>query len=238
VLKLLAVSDREQLIAAADHLAVQRDYRGAAELRVQALGPKPYPVLICSECCTVTGWLGSDGTCAPCWLRRTEHASNSFAAPAAVSYGTARRPLGSRLAHTLRGSRAQDRALAWLGVVAPGETGPIEPEDGWDLEVPVKTDVPAPEGPHRIVRFDAQSMRFERGNWSPCATSHGGKPRVLVPREFPATLPIEQLAEAWNDFEEEVAVHNRAVWAAEAARRDAPRELEGDDERGTAALLG
>jgi hypothetical protein len=44
--------------------------RRAAELRVEALGPKPYPVEICSVCFRLTGWAGADGACATdLWLR-------------------------------------------------------------------------------------------------------------------------------------------------------------------------
>jgi hypothetical protein len=226
----------DELIAEADRLDAQHEYRQAAELRMQALGPKPYPVVICGSCFAITGWVGSDGACAACWTRKREETSNTFLPAGAPAIEQSTR--GTRRLKRLLGvGTPRDRAREWLAVVDPGTTGPIDPEEGWDLEVAVKQDVPPPEGPHRLVRFDVQSMRFQDVAWRPCPTSRGGTPRILVPRELPANLPIEQLAEAWNDFEEEVAAHNRAFWQAESARRCT---LVGPDEeeRGTAALLG
>ena len=124
-----------------------------------------------------------------------------------------------------------------------GETGPVAPEEGWELEAPVKFERTAPEGAHLLVCFDARSLRFEYGAWRDIATTHGSKPRRLVPREFPASLPVEQLVEAWSDFKEEVAAHNRQVWQAEAERREAQRRADSerraaeDEERGTSGLL-
>src|SRR5215831_18935309 len=48
--------------------------REAAELRAHALGPKPYPVLICNVCFELTGWVGADGACATDLWRRAERA--------------------------------------------------------------------------------------------------------------------------------------------------------------------
>ncbi|HEY5058686.1 MAG TPA: hypothetical protein VII51_06685, partial [Gaiellaceae bacterium] len=68
--------------------------------------------------------------------------------------------------------------------------------------------------------------------------------RRVVPREFAASLPVTALAEAWTDFVEEVAAHNRRVWHAEAARREsrfAAEQARHDAEelqRGTSDLLG
>jgi hypothetical protein len=228
----------DELLERAAELETAHDYHRAAELRVQALGPKPYPVLICPKCCTISGWLGgADGTCLECWARHREHTWNEPLPDARVRLEESPAPLLRRVKRTIGVGTARDRVREWLTRVDPDETGPIRPEEGWEIEVPVKFDIPAPEGTHRIVRFDVQSYRFEYAAWRPCDTSRGGKPRRLVPREFPAALPIEQLAEAWNDFAEEVAGHNRRVWRAEAERRGLGGPPE-DDERGTAALLG
>lgn len=228
----------DELVAQADRLDARHEYRQAAELRVQALGPKPYPVLVCAQCFAVTGWLGSDGACAMCWTRKLEASANTFLPAGAPVVELPPVPAARRLKRLLGVGTAKDRAREWLSMVDPDTTGPIEPEEGWTLEVAVKQDIPAPEGPHRLVRFDAQSMQFEQGSWRPCATSRGGKPRILVPRDLPANLPIEQLAEAWNDFEAEVASHNQSVWQAEAARRGDGTPPDDAEERGTAALLG
>jgi hypothetical protein len=218
----------------ADELDAQHEHRRAAELRVQALGPRPYPLLICETCSVVTGWLGSDGACVMCWTRKHDRDANRvMAADARPRRREQRVPLGRRLARTLGLGAMRE----WLSRIDPGDTGPTAPEEGWETESAVKWDEAAPEGPHRVVRFDVQTYRFEYGAWRPCDGSRGGKPRRLVPRELGADLPIEQLAEAWNDFEAEVAAHNRRFWQTEAARRGVqPRTP--DEERGVADLLG
>lgn len=228
----------DELLDQADELVQQHEFRRAAELRVQALGTKPYPVLICPHCFALTGWRDTTGTCLECWARRREHNWNEPLPDARARLDEKPVPLMRRVKRTLGVGTARDRAREWLSRVEPDDTGPIEPEEGWEIEVPVKYDIADPEGgAHRVVRFDVQSYRFEYAAWRACDTSRGGKPRRLVPREFPASLPIEQLAEAWADFVAEVAEHNRRVWRTETERR-ALTSAPGEDERGTADLLG
>jgi hypothetical protein len=219
--------------------------RRAAGLRVQALGPRPYPVLVCGACGRLTGWLSVDGLCAADVQRRREHAGGGFLSIADRSPHPATEPGGllRRIERALGVSRRRDRMRAWLAQVEPGETGPIAPEEGWELEAPVKVERPAPEGAHLLVCFDVESLRFDSGAWREVASTRGGKPRRLVPREFPASVPVEQLVEAWSDFKDEVAAHNRSIWEAESERREARRRAEAerraaeDEERGTSELL-
>lgn len=220
--------------------------RRAAKLRVEALGPKPYPVQICAVCFHLTGWVGADGACSSDLRLRREHADpNRLGAPDLRMHAPPDPvPLLRRVKRSLGVGGAHDRAREWLTKVDPGETGPVEPEEGWALEWPVRFEQPAPEGPDLLVAFDMQSLRFEFGSWRPADVSPGGRPRRLVPREFAASLPIEALAEAWNDFEEEVAEHNRRVWQAESARREGKEQAERERraaeaaQRGTSELLG
>jgi len=237
--------DAEAVAAHSDERPQAVLRRQAAELRAQALGPKPYPVLICTSCFHLTGWLGADGVCAPD-LRHRSHTASGWPStedrrpPLPAEAG----PLLRRMRRTLGLGGRHDRARAWLTRVEPGETGPVAPEEGWELEVPVKYEQEAPEGPDLLVFFDAASARFEYGAWRPVDATHGGKPLRLMPREFPASLPVAALVEAWTDFVQEVADHNRRVWHAEAARRVAhAAELEARHEaaelqRGTSDLLG
>jgi hypothetical protein len=220
--------------------------RNAAELRIQALGPRPYPVRVCSVCSRLTGWLGADDTCATDVRRRQESADrNRLGAPDRRARSAPERvPLLRRVKRGLGVGTSRDRVREWLTKVDPGTTGPVEPEEGWTLEWPVKAEVPAPEGPDLLVVFDAESYRFEYGAWRECDTTPGGKPRRLVPREFAASLQIDALAEAWNDFEAEVAEHNAQVWTAEQRRRedaaqdDRERAAAYESESGTSELLG
>jgi len=220
--------------------------RQAAELRAQALGEKPYPVLICGECFCLTGWLDGSGVCAGDAWRRREHAGGGFmdVRDLRAGYEAPERPAWERARRALGIPNRRDRRREWLRQVVPDETGPIDPEDAWEIEAATKHERQAPEGVHLLVQFDVRSLHFERGTWMPIDVSRHGKPRTLVPRTFSAALRIDALAEAWNDFGEEVAAHNRAIWQAEAAARDARSRAAAERrdaeelERGTDRLLG
>jgi hypothetical protein len=217
----------------------------AAALRVQALGDKPYPVLVCSACFSLTGWLGDDGVCAEDAMRRQQEGTGGFVdiRDDRPRYEDTPAPVGRRVARALGLGRRRDRAREWLVWIEPGATGPVEAEEGWEIEAPLSFEQPAPSGPHLLVHFDTQSLRFEDGAWRPADTNRGGKVQRLVPREFPASLATDALAEAWSDFKEEVAEHNRAVWTAEAQRREAAAAAEEERrharelESGTSGLL-
>jgi len=217
----------------------------AAALRVEALGDKPYPVLVCGACFSLTGWLDEDGVCAEDAMRQQQESAGGFAdiRDDRPRYEDAPAPVGRRIARALGLGRRRDRAREWLMWIEPGATGPVDPEEGWEIEAPLSYEQPAPSGPHLLVHFDTQSLRFEDGAWRPADTTRGGKVRRLVPREFPASLATDALAEAWSDFKEEVAEHNRAVWAPEAEQRAAAaavaeeRRLAAELESGTSELL-
>jgi hypothetical protein len=249
------VAARDDLLAKADALddealgasgAKQDELRKqAAALRVEALAAKPYPVLVCASCYSLTGWLDDDGICAEDAMRKQQEGTGGFVdiRDDRPRYEDAPAPVGRRVARALGLGRRRDRAREWLMWIEPGATGPVDPEEGWEIEAPISFEQPAPSGPHLLVHFDTQSLRFEDGAWRPADTTRGGKVRRLVPREFPASLAMDALAEAWSDFKEEVAEHNRAVWAPEAERRAAAaaaaeeRRLAGKTETGTSELL-
>jgi hypothetical protein len=220
--------------------------RRAASLRVEALGPRPYPVLVCSICSRLTGWVGADGACATDIRRRQEHADPNHlgVADRRVTPAPERTTMLRRVKRGLGVGSSRDRVREWLTKVDPGVTGPVAPEEGWALEWPTKVEVRAPEGPHLLLVFDVQSYRFEFGAWRHCDATPAGKPRSLIPREFSTSLPIEALAEAWNDFEHEVTEHNERAWTAEQERRDRVAQEERqradayESEHGTSELLG
>lgn len=218
----------------------------AASLRVEALGQRPYPVLVCSACARLTGWLGADGACALDIRRRQERSDPNHlgVCDRRIRPATQRTTLLRQVKRGLGVGTSRDRVREWLTKVDPGTTGPVMPEEGWALEWPVKAEEQAPAGSDLLVVFDVQSYRFEYGSWRECATTPHGKPPRLVPREFAASLSIEALAEAWNDFEAEVVEHNERVWSSEQRRRD--QAAQGERERaaayesqhGTSELLG
>jgi len=218
----------------------------AAELRVKALGATRYPVLVCPACFCLTGWLDDDGVCATDAARRGVGATSGFydVRDSRPRFEEPQAPLVSRIGRALGLGTLREREREWLTRVEPGQTGPTRPEEGWELEWPISFERQAPSGPHLLVHFDTQSIRFGQGAWREADSTRGGKPARLGPREFSASLATEALAEAWADFKEEVAAHNRAVWTAEAAAREEraaaeeERRLAAETERGTSGLLG
>ena len=184
---------RDDLLAKADALddealeasgAKQDELRKrAAGLRVEALGAKPYPVLVCASCYDLTGWLDDDGVCATDAMRRLQDSAGGFVdvRDDRPRYEDAPAPAGRRIARALGLGRRRDRTREWLEWIEPGETGPVDPEEGWEIEAPLSFERPAPSGPHLLVHFDTQSLRFEDGAWRPADTTRG--------RQAPATRP-------------------------------------------------
>ncbi|HEY2603772.1 MAG TPA: hypothetical protein VGI67_19590 [Thermoleophilaceae bacterium] len=204
------------------------ELREAAAVRKQALGAKPYPVLVCSECFSLTGWLGSGGRCDVCIS--SARREDAFADPAGswVGFGEPLTRAGSEapsLFKRMFGSRrSREEALnaAWGERVDPGETGPATPEEGFVIYDADRNEWPAPEGGDLLVRFSVAAYGFERGGWTP--TRRPGGPTPLTPHTFPASLPMDQLAEAWNDYCAEVHAFNAKLWSEEDQRREDERE--------------
>ena len=211
-----AALDAEAIAAHSDDRPQAALRRQAAELRVQALGPKPYPVLICSSCFRLTGWLGADGVCAPepapSQARERRLARQRAARPLPAESG----PLLRRMRRTLGVGQPPRTARGRGSRVEPGETGPVAPEEGWELEVPVKYEQEAPEGHDLLVYFDVASVRFEYGAWRPVDGSHSGKPYRLGPREFAASLSGRGARRGVDRLRAGGRRHNRRVWHAEA----------------------
>jgi hypothetical protein len=221
--------------------------RRAAALRVQALGARSYPVLVCDSCFALTGWLSADGRCDSC-LRRAQlqaayrdphggwvalddtraHAHET--APANV-------PLRRRLASLKHHREAHQHAAveSWMAHVRLDETGPVAPEDGYELEAARREELEAADRSGMVVRFHTATRRFADGVWVDLDTTKIAGRDILVPPEFPASLPAEQIVEAWGDYKAAVDAFNRRAWArlseqreadrqAQAARKDALRE--------------
>jgi hypothetical protein len=127
--------------------------------------------------------------------------------------------------------------------VDPGRTGPVEPEGGFELEAAERDEVEAPDGSGLLVRFSTVTRRYENGGWAALDSTRLGRGSLLVPPEFSAGLPTEQLAEAWADYRAAVDASNRDAWSRESARRDAAtrareaREQTLREQAGTSELL-
>ncbi|HWX09547.1 MAG TPA: hypothetical protein VNY33_06185 [Gaiellaceae bacterium] len=204
----------------------------AAELRVEALGERVYPAVICTTCYHVTGWTGADGSCDSCVRRALLSAAYSDPHGGWVvvddvrprSPKTPGPPLRARLAALARRGAAADRA--WVSRVEPDETGPVSPEPRFELEVAKREEIEAADGSGIVIRFETLTHRFGETDWIPLETTKIGRGAVLVPTEFSAGLPIEQLAEAWGDFRGAVDAFNESEWAKQSQAREAARLAE------------
>jgi hypothetical protein len=253
---------RQGLLRQADELderargarkAEEEQLRGrAAELRIQALGEKPYPVLVCETCFKLTGWLGSGNRCDTCIDGELRKAAYEDPSGGWVDVGGRRSPQGPVEAPThgwkraaaavgWRGPLREERVAVWIGHVEPGETGPIDPEDGFEIAVADRAEDAPPEGADLLVRFYVRAVRFAGGRWQPLVGV--GLPNPVTPDVFAASLPIEQLAEAWSDFRGEVDDFNRGRWSDESQRRERQRDAEAEliqarrEQQGTSRLL-
>lgn len=217
------------------------------------VGDRIYPVLVCRTCFELTGWLGTGGECDSCL--RAAKLRASFRDPHAgwVDLGSptvepakrkrrARRLGLARLTHPLETHR-RAAVVVWLARVEPGETGPIAPEEGYEIEVARREQLAAIDGSTTIVRFWTLRSRFTNGKWIDGASSDIARRDLLVPAEFPASLPTEQLLEAWTDFRAAVDAVNRRTWRRESDRRELQRQADAAaadarrDQRGVADLL-
>jgi len=215
-----------------------RDLRArAAALRVEALGPKAYPVLVCDSCFRLTAWKSPRGRCDAC--ERREQVRAAFHDPHGgwVRVDDLRRPddrpkppSPARRLRRLVSETARDRALvaSWLARVEPDLTGPVAPEEGYELEAAQRDRVAAADGSGFVVRFSTATERFHDGRWVELQTTRIAQADVGVPDEFPASLPVEQLVEAWGDYRAAVAAFNARRWAGEAERREAKRLADAD----------
>jgi hypothetical protein len=223
----------------------------AAQLRVTALGEKSYPVLVCSECGRVTGWLSESGQCDSC-LREAQ-LQHAYADPhggwvvlddARPAHKHAEHPHhGPGTVHRLLGGRDRAVVEAWLERVDPGTTGPVEPEQAFEVECAHRDQVAAADGMGTVVRFRTASHRFEGRHWVELETTRIALGAVLVPAEFSGGLPAEQLVDAWLDYKQAVEEFNTNRWSdLSAAREQARLETEAretapEEQRGAADLL-
>ncbi len=206
----------------------------AAALRVEAVGERVYPVVVCTSCFRLTGWTTAAGSCDAC----ARHAARRAAEAGAGGWGSAAAqapfpqpltapalPLGVRLAASIgaRGALHAALARAWREHVEPGDTGPIDPEPGYEVEGAVRDEIERLDGSGVLVRFATATHRFAAGGWERLPSTRIGRSLLPNPAEFAADLEVAMLVEAWGDYQAAVAAINRATWNALAERREAER---------------
>lgn len=217
---------------------------------MEVLGEKPYPVLACSSCWQLTGWLGSEERCDVCISSARREAAyadphGSFVELAThVTAGRGRPPaLWKRAAAVVGASGPLERELeaVWDEHVDTGVTGPPAPEEGFVVFGAERSEAPAPEGNDLLVRFSTRAYRFDGGAWQ--HTMESGGPVPLTPDVFPASLPMDQLAEAWSDYTTEIEAFNATRWQDEDAKREQERQdtqartVAREEQAGTSNLL-
>jgi len=209
----------------------------AAALRVQALGKRSYPILVCQGCFAVTGWLSSDERCDSCLRHdqleaayRDPHGGWVAVADPQIRPAREQKPESAKLLGHLTAVKhpreAHQRALVatWMTHVRPDETGPIAPEDGYQVEVARREEVEAADGSGMLIRFHSATAGFHDGAWVDLQTTRIPRDELLAPTEISAAIPAEQIVDAWGDYKAEVDAFNRRAWDADSARREAHRQ--------------
>lgn len=212
----------------------------AAALRVQALGPRSYPVVVCSDCFRLTGWVDSSGLCDACVRSRQLKAAYSdphggfvvLADSHPVPEPAEPRAGPGLVGRLVGGHEARERALVatWMKRVEPDETGPIAPEEGYAIDVAHRDEVEAADRSGMLIRFRTATHRFTGGRWVPLETTRIGSHELLVPAEYSAGLPAEQLVDAWLDYRTAVDELNRARWSRESGDRESRRVAQAEHE--------
>ena len=190
----------------------------AAALRIRALGERPYPILVCVECSQLTGWVDAAGVCERC--ARSRELREAWTAPHGgwvdLTDHSASAPQAERRFRLGRRRHREDAILkSWLAHVDPGVTGPSAPEVGFELELAHRDEVEAPDRSAVVVRFTTTRHRFDGESWSRTDGPRIAYDDLWLPAEFPASMPSEQLEEAWADYIAAVESINRRSWLGE-----------------------
>ncbi|HEY3920732.1 MAG TPA: hypothetical protein VGL76_01345, partial [Gaiellaceae bacterium] len=75
-----------------------------------------------------------------------------------------------------------------------------------------------------LIRFSTAAHRFVDGSWIRLERTHVSNSELPVPTEFSGALSVEQLLEAWTDYQSAVHAFNANRWAAAAPAREAVRQ--------------
>lgn len=212
----------------------------AAALRVDAIGARDYPVLVCATCFRLTGWTGADGRCDVCLRHaalKARAGTGGWPTQAPAVYPGPRPapplPRRVRLAAGLgrRGRLERALALRWLEHVDPALTGPIDAEPGFEIEVALRDEIERVDGRGLLVRFATATHRFAEVGWERLPSTRVARSLMPNPAEFAAEIPIEQLASAWADYRQALELVNRRRFAEEERRREQERQAREERER-------
>lgn len=124
-----------------------------------------------------------------------------------------------------RAARLRQRARR---LVDPGDTGPVDPEDGYMLDVAHRAELEAADRSCVLVRFLTSAHRFDGAGWFRLESTTVAAGAILTPTTFPTDLPIDQLAEAWESTSS-ARESDRRTRAAREAREASVSELLDED---------
>lgn len=205
-----------------DYRDAIHDLRAKAnELRGSVRPDKPYPWLTCSWCDRITGCLDYNH-CDPCeqamTIRGNHHKLPSAWIGSIHDYDDVlyegvkptrflpaqiktKMPWKMRLFGSIR-RRDEWRTLAFAEPFANCDVRPLEPTEGYVVFVPVKGEKETTRGGTQLILFRLNAYKWTSKGWQSAPNEHA--PRLDFPLEFEATLPMEDLTAAWNDFVIEV----------------------------------
>ena len=123
-------------------------------------------------------------------MRRRSRAAGRLASPTPSPQPrrSPRAPLGSRGLRRRGESRDQAAVHAWMAHVEPGDTGPVEPEPGFELELATRDEIERIDGSGVLVRFTTLTHRFGGGDWERSGDDADRPPLLPNPAEFAAEL--------------------------------------------------
>jgi hypothetical protein len=200
--------------------------------------PKDDSQLLCLDCVSkgVWGTLDDPDVLSPIYLRVIEQGGRFLdrklerridAELAALSDPPL--PLASSLLRCLGGRRRYEQARLrnWRRFV-DGQWESEPPMDApgdrffvWGAE---RTEIDAPDKSGRLVLFKAGSYRWDGRRFLRQRRPWRSQPKTVTPTVWPATLPLEQLVEAWEEFRVEVAQASQREWARSEQGRERDRE--------------
>jgi hypothetical protein len=194
-----------------------------AKAEIEARKNKSYPLHVCIDCGDITAWISDKGACFSCAGGALESEPDWQLAPRLrKQYFERKRKQYSQpgvsslkyLAHLLYLSSPYRKQVQsnWLSfALNPDQCAPIDPIEHYYLERPEKYELLAPDSSGKVIVFSSGVYCFGDGRW---VRAHDGHYRgsKFLPCVWPASLPIDELASAWHDWQQGIFEFNTTKW--------------------------
>lgn len=144
-------------------------------------------------------------------------------------------PLWTRLLQPLAPKPYERRALKeWLrGVSGWPEQPAMGTTDRLQIRLAEKTEVESPDKSGRLVVFRAGWYDWSGGRWQRRKLGRRRGVPYALPSIFPASLPMEQLLAAWDDFKDALAAEDYEAWVQDECYRLLHSERQALEEKKT-----